>query len=468
MAEKTKTEAAKLQEQLIFKGKNGAEHLSRADIAAAFAYCEGYKAFMNSSKTEREAVRTAVALAEQNGFKPFDPGARYNPGDRVYSVNRGKAVILAVIGQRPVAEGVNIIASHVDVPRVDFKPRALYEEAQLGLFKTHYYGGIKKYQWTAIPLAIHGVAVKADGTPIDIVIGEDPADPVFCITDLLPHLAADQMKRTLSDGIKGEELNILAGTLMHGEEELQERVKLNLARLIYEKYGLTERELISADIEVVPAFPARDLGLDRSMVGAYGHDDRVCAYTSLTALLGQKDPQRTAIAVLADREEIGSEGATGLRAAYLRYFVADLAKHEGADEREVLRRSRCLSADVGAAFDPTFGDVNDKRNSAYLGYGVNIMKYVGSRGKAGTNEATAEYTAEVLALLDERGILWQVSELGSVDKGGGGTVAMYIANLDVDTIDIGVPVLSMHAPFEVVSKLDVHMAHRAFSAFWQS
>lgn len=369
------------------------------------------------------------------------------------------------MGTGSVEDGVNITAAHIDSPRLDLKPNPLYEEIELALFKTHYYGGIRKYQWTAIPLALHGVFVKKDGTVIDVNIGEDESDPKFVVNDLLPHLAAEQSKRTLADGIKGEELNILIGSHPLTDGEGSELVKLNILSILNEKYGVTEADFLSAELECVPAFKASDIGLDRSMIGAYGQDDRVCAYPALMAALNTEKPERTLVTILADKEEIGSDGNTGLNSAFLKYVVGDIAKNEGADVSRVLRASQCLSADVNAAMDPTFQDVMERRNAAFLNYGVVITKYTGARGKSSTSDASAEYVGKIRAMLDNANILWQTGELGKVDLGGGGTVAMYIANLGVDVVDLGIPVLSMHAPFETTSKLDIYMAYLAMKEF---
>lgn len=455
-----------LKEKLFLERKNGGLLLVDAELAKADAFCEDYKAFLDASKTEREAVEYTIALAEKNGFVPFEYKKRYQAGDRVYYNNRGKAVILATFGTEPIENGVMIAAAHIDSPRLDLKPRPLYEDNELALFKTHYYGGIKKYQWTVIPLALHGVICKKDGSKVTINIGEADTDPVFCVNDLLPHLATDQMKRTLNEGVKGEELNILVGSRPFKDDDASERVKLNILNILNQKYGITEGDFLSAELEAVPNYKARDLGFDRSMIAAYGHDDRVCAYTALMAAINCTNPAKTTVTVLADKEETGSEGNTGLQSSYLKYFIADLAEPFGVNGRTVLSHSKCLSADVNAAFDPTFADVNERNNCAYLNYGVVITKYTGARGKSGTSDASAEYAGEIRALLDSKNVVWQTGELGKVDQGGGGTVAAYIANLDVDVIDLGVPVLSMHAPYEVVSKIDVYMAYRAFFEFF--
>ncbi len=455
-----------LKETLLFSTKNGGETLDAAVLEQANNYANGYKAFLDASKTEREAVKTAVALAEQNGFVPFDRTKSLKAGDKVYVNNRDKALVLAVIGERPVAEGVSIAAAHIDSPRLDLKPNPLYEDSDLAYFDTHYYGGIKKYQWTATPLALHGVVVKKDGEKVELHIGDKAGDPVFCVTDLLPHLGQEQMKRPAAQVVKGEDLNILIGSLPLPAGEGSDLVKLHIMQLLNAQYGITESDFLSAEIEAVPAFGARDVGLDRSMVGAYGHDDRVCAYPALTALFEVKTPAYTAVTILADKEEIGSDGNTGMQSAFLPYFIEDLAAMQGVEGRHVLSNSLCLSADVNAAFDPIYPEVMVKPNSCQINRGVCITKYTGSRGKSDTSDASAEYMACIRNLLDEKQVLWQIGELGKVDAGGGGTVAKYIANLNVDTVDLGVPVLCMHAPFEIVSKIDVYMAHKAFAALF--
>jgi aspartyl aminopeptidase len=465
MSEKPKSQAEILKEALLMEPKNSGIRMSDEQIAEANRFSEDYKIFLDNAKTEREAVRYTVDMLEKAGYKPFDPAKKYNPGDKIYLNNRGHAVLFCAVGKRPLADGVRIIASHIDAPRIDLKQRPLYEESQLALMKTHYYGGVRKYQWVAIPLALHGTIVRKDGTSVDVAIGEAEGDPVFCINDLLPHLAADQSKRTLSEGVKGEELNVLIGSMPFRDDKASELVKLNIMRLLSEKYDIVEADFLSAELSLVPANKAKDVGFDRSMVGSYGHDDRVCAYTSLMATIETPDPEYTWINILADKEETGSNGNTGLDSRFLEYFVADLAKPHGFEGRTVLMKSKCLSADVCAACDPTFPDVHDKRNAAYLNYGACFMKFSGSRGKSSTNDATAEFMGEVRRVLDANDVIWQTSELGKVDHGGGGTVAMYISKLGVDVIDIGVPVLSMHAPFEVVSKCDVYHTYLACRAF---
>ena len=453
------------KEKLYLQKKNGGLVLSAEELQKADAFCEEYKNFLNSSKTEREAVHYAVARAEKLGFTPFDAGKAYKAGDKVYLNNRGKALILAVVGKKDLREGVHILAAHTDSPRLDLKQVPVYEDNEMGYLKTHYYGGIKKYQWVTIPLALHGVLVKNDGSVVTVRIGEDEGDPVFCITDLRPHLAADQMKRPAGELIRGEELNVVIGSRPFRDDDASERVKLNLLKLLFEKYGVTEADFLSAELELVPAFKASDVGLDRSFVGSYGQDDRVCAYTEMEAVFDCGVPDTTVMCIFADKEEIGSVGCTGMKSAFLRHFIEDLAAPYGIAGRTVLQHSQCLSADVSAAFDPTFPEVCERKNNAFVNYGVSICKYTGARGKSGSSDASAEFMGWVRKILDEGNVLWQTSELGKVDQGGGGTVAAYIAELDVDTIDVGVPVLSMHAPYEMTAKIDVYSAYRAFVVF---
>lgn len=465
MSEKTASE--KLKEELFYEPKSAWDRLDEQEIAAADRYCEGYRRFVDDSKTEREAVLTAIELAEAKGFRPFDRTQPLKAGDKVYYKNRGKALLMAVIGTRPITDGVSIAAAHIDSPRLDLKPNPLYEDHDLCYFDTHYYGGIKKYQWPTLPLALHGVIVRRDGTTVKVCVGEDEGDPVFCVTDLLPHLATAQMKKTMAEGIKGEDLNILIGSRPFCDDKGSELVKLNIMKLLHDKYGIVESDFLSAELEAVPAFGARDVGFDRSLIGAYGHDDRVCAYPAVTAILETEHPAYTAVTILADKEEIGSEGNTGMQSAFLKYFIADIAAAFGAEGRHVLSRSVCLSADVNVALDPMFMDVIEVRNCAKLNGGVVLTKYTGAKGKSDTNDASAELMGRIRSLMEDGDVVWQIGELGRVDAGGGGTVAKYIADLDVDTVDLGVPVLSMHAPFEVVAKLDVYMAHKAFAALLQ-
>lgn len=462
---KDKPSAKDLKKSLFSQKKHASLLIKDGEIKKADKFCEDYKKFLNQAKTEREAVEFAVKQLEENGFVKFSKNMKLSAGSKVYYNNRGKAIIASIIGTDPIEEGTRICAAHIDSPRLDLKQCPVYEADEIALFKTHYYGGIKKYQWTTIPLSLHGVIVKQDGTSVKINIGEDENDPVFCVTDLLPHLATEQMKRPATQIVKGEELNIVIGSRPFKSDSESELVKLNILKILNEKYGVTEDDFLSAELEAVPAFKAQDVGFDRSMIGSYGHDDRVCAYPALQAILKCKNPKKTSVVVLTDKEETGSDGNTGLVSSYLKYFIADLAEALGSDGRTVLSHSECMSADVNAGFDPTFPDVLEKKNASFLNYGVVVTKFTGARGKSGTSDASAEYVGRIRSLLNKNDVIWQTGELGKVDLGGGGTVAAYIANLNVDTIDVGVPVLSMHAPFEIVAKTDVYMAFRAFLVF---
>ncbi|MBR6745419.1 MAG: aminopeptidase [Clostridia bacterium] len=461
----TKSQAQLLKEQLFYKAQNTYNALSDEDISEAYDYAEGYKKYLDAGKIERECVKESIKMLEADGFTPYTFGMPVTAGGKYYYNNRGKGLSAFVIGTESIENGVYFAASHIDSPRVDLKAHPLYEADGLGYLKTHYYGGIKKYQWTAIPLALHGSVVKADGSVVDIVIGEDDSDPVFYIDDLLPHLAADQMKKPMKDAIAGEQLNILSGSKPF-ERNLPEGVKLNIMKILYDKYGMTEADFISAEIAAVPAFKARDVGFDRSLIGSYGHDDRVCAYPSLTALMAVKNPQHTIMAILADKEEVGSDGNTGMQSVMYFDVINDLARTFGVSDIVVRANSKCLSSDVNAAFDPNFPEVSERRKSCFVNNGVVITKYTGAKGKSGTNDASAEFAGYIRNLLDAKGIVWQTSELGKIDQGGGGTVAKYIAKHNIDVIDLGVPVLSMHAPYEVVSKTDVYMVHKALVAFF--
>ena len=460
--------AKELQKLLFNKKENGVDFMSEEELNACDDFCEGYKSFLFENKTEREVAAWAEETARQAGFVKFDEfGAPLKPGDKVYVANRGKAIILCVKGKRPINEGVRIAAAHIDSPRVDLKQCPVYEESSMAFFKTHYYGGIKKYQWVAIPLSLHGRICKNDGTYIDIKLGEKPGEPKFCMTDILPHLALEQYTRKPNELVKGEELNVLIGSRPFKDDEASEKVKLNILKLLYDKYSIVERDFLSAELELVPAFTVDDIGFDRSMIGGYGHDDRVCAYPAFEAILDiDEAPEYTVLTVLTDKEEIGSDGNTGLNSSYMKYFIEDLARLEGFEGRDVLRHSKCLSADVNAAYDPTWSFAYEKNNASFINNGVCVTKFTGSHGKSSTSDASAEFVSWVKALLESNGVLWQSGELGKVDGGGGGTVAMYVANLDVDTIDVGVPVLSMHAPYEIVSKIDVYMAYKAFLTFF--
>lgn len=461
-----KTAGELLADKLLSNKKNGILRISDNELDKADAFCEGYKTFLDNAKTEREAAAQTVILAEKAGFKPYEAGKKYAAGEKIYFVNREKAVILTVMGKRSLEDGVRLAAAHIDSPRLDLKQNPLYEDKELCLFKTHYYGGIKKYQWTTVPMSLHGVVVKGNDEKVTVRIGEDQGDPVFCVTDILPHLADSQMKRPAPQIIKGEELNLLIGSRPFKDDKVSNKVKLNIMSLLFDKYGIVEDDFVSAELEAVPAFKASDVGFDRSMVGAYGQDDRVCAYTALQAILDCNDPEYTCMTVLTDKEETGSDGNTGLNSSYLPYFIADLAKQYGIDGRTVISASECLSADVNAAVDPTFIEPFEIRNASQINYGVVATKFTGSRGKSGTSDASAEFVGRIRNLFDAHDVIWQTGELGKVDSGGGGTVAQYIANLNFDVIDVGVPVLSMHAPFEITSKLDTYMAYKAFSVFF--
>ena len=441
------------------------------DKQAVFDFCEGYKKFLNNSKTERESVISAVKLAEKRGFAPLSSFSSLKPGDKVYSINKEKEILLAIIGTEPIENGVRIVGSHIDAPRLDLKPNPLYEDSEMAFFKTHYYGGIKKYQWTAVPMAIHGVVVKESGERVDIKVGDEGDDVTFVITDLLPHLAGDQMKKSASEVIDGENLNLLIGSMPSEDKEEKERVKANILAILNEKYGICEEDFLSAELEIVPAANAKDLGFDRSLIGSYAHDDRVCSYPNLMALLDTEECRRTAVCLLTDKEEVGSMGNTGAKSNFLKLMLMELMQKtdKKAGQLELLRcldRSMCLSADVNAAFDPNYASAYDKRNAGKINYGITVSKYTGARGKGGSSDASAELMAKIRFLLNKNNVLWHVAELGKVDGGGGGTIAQYVANLGVDTVDCGVSVLSMHAPFEVVSKLDVYMTYRAFNVFF--
>ncbi|WP_200814946.1 aminopeptidase [Scatolibacter rhodanostii] len=465
MAKKNESKSESLPKELLLERKNGFHKISDKDMEKATAFCETYKEFLNAAKTERESVDYVIKHAEKHGFVAFDSQTAYQPGDKVYYNNRGKAICLAVIGSDGCKDGVRILAAHIDSPRLDLKPIPLYESNELALLKTHYYGGIKKYQWTTIPLSMHGKIVKRDGSEVTVNIGEKEGDPQFCITDILPHLGKDQAAKKLGEAIEGESLNILAGSLPVDRQDGEKLYKLNVLKILNKQYGVIEEDLISAEIEFVPAFKAADVGFDRSMVGAYGHDDRVCAYSSIEAIFNCKKPKQTVVTVLADKEEVGSNGNTGLASNFLSYFITDLAEKEGFEGRHVLSKSTCLSADVTAAYDPTYASAYEIGNSTFINHGVALAKYTGSRGKSGCNDSSAEFLGKVRKVFNDHDILWQIGELGKVDQGGGGTVAFTVSALNADVIDVGVPVLSMHAPWEVVSKIDVYMAYKGFKAF---
>ena len=452
-----------LREKLFYEQKNGYDLIRTEERLALEEYCRSYMAFLNNSRTEREAVSNAIAEAEACGFVPYVPGMALKAGDKVYQNNRGKALMLAVIGRKPLSEGSVIAGAHVDAPRVDLKQVTMYETDELCYFKTHYYGGIKKYQWVTIPLELHGVVALKTGETVDVVIGRDPEDPRFVITDLLPHLAQDQMKKTMAEGITGEGLNILIGSVPYADEG-KDRVKLAVLSLLNDTYGITEEDFLSAELVAVPAFDVTEVGLDRSLIGGYGHDDRVCAYAELKAIFDVKDPERTCVCILADKEEIGSEGVSGMQSEAFDCFMADLCESQGVALRRCFEKSFCLSADVTNAYDPNFPEVSEKRSESKVNYGMGICKFTGARGKSGTSDASAEIVAYLRRLYEREGVVWQMAELGKVDQGGGGTIAKFMAKRNIDTIDAGVPVLSMHAPFEVVGKFDCYMTYKGVLA----
>ncbi len=451
---------SELREKLFFEQKNGYDLIGTDERIKVEQYCQEYMDFLDNSRMEREAVRNAVALAKEHGFVEFVPGMDIKPGMKLYKNNRGKALMLAAIGKRPLSEGAVIAGAHVDSPRLDLKQVTMYESDEMCYFKTHYYGGIKKYQWVTIPLELHGAVVLKSGEVINVVIGREPGEPKFVITDLLPHLAADQMKKTMAEGFTGEGLNILIGSAPYADDG-KDRVKLAVMSLLNDMYGITEEDFLSAELAAVPAFDVCEIGLDRSLIGGYGHDDRVCAFAELKAIFDVEAPENTCVCILADKEETGSDGVTGMQSAAFDCFMEDLCAAQGAELRRCYEKSFCISADVTNAYDPLYPDVSEKRSDAKINYGVGICKFTGARGKSGTSDASAEVVAYLRRLFAENNVIWQLAELGKVDQGGGGTIAKFMANRNIDTIDAGVPVLSMHAPFEVVAKLDCYMTYKA-------
>ncbi len=477
MAEQDKSKAQQIFDDLKYEVKNGWEVISEDERKKVFQFNEGYKSFLDIGKTEREGIERSIELAHENGFISIEEviknGTKLKHGDKVYAVNRSKGIILSVIGKKSLELGAKIIGAHIDAPRIDLKPNPVYEDSGIVLLKTHYYGGIKKYQWTALPLSIHGVVIKSDGEKVKVTIGEEENDPIFCITDLLPHLATEQMQKKMSEAITGEGLNVIFGSIPYEDDKIKEKAKLNILNILNEKYGIKEEDFISAELEVVPAFKAKDVGLDRSLVGAYGQDDRVCSYTALRAILECENPEMTAVCLLVDKEEIGSMGNTGMQSRFFENIMAEICSLTGDSAnidlllRRCLAASKCLSADVNAAVDPNFEGIHDKRNAPYINNGVVITKYTGSRGKAGSSDAHAEFVGEIRRLFNENSIVWQTGELGKVDLGGGGTIAQFVANLGMDVVDCGVPLLSMHSPLEIAAKMDVYMAYRAYGAFFR-
>ena len=454
-----------LRESLLAAPKNGYARITKEQRAEMEDYCKGYMAFMDACKTEREATAWAVAEAEKYGFKPFTPGMAVKPGDKIYYNNRDKAIALAVIGSESLACGANICAAHVDSPRMDLKPNPLYEDSEIAYFKTHYYGGIKKYQWVTVPLALHGVVYRKDGSLVTVTIGEDDNDPVLMVSDLLIHLSADQMQKPAGKVIAGEQLNVILGTEPL-EGEGSELVKLNVMKFLNEKYGLIESDFLSAELTIVPAGRCREVGFDRSLMSAYGHDDRACAYAELFSLFRIPTPRKTAVCILADKEEIGSVGISGMQSQYFEHFMGGLCDGQGVKLEDCFANSFCLSADVSNAYDPNFAETCDRRNNSQLNYGVSICKYTGSRGKGGASDASAEAMGHIRTTFENAGVIWQIATLGKVDQGGGGTVAAYMANRNIVTVDAGVPVLSMHAPLELVSKLDCYETMLACEAIY--
>ena len=460
-----------LKDKLFDKKECGWKEMPENEKKQAFELSDRYMEFLNRSKTEREFVKSAKELADSNGFKDLIEFENLKPGDKIYFVNRDKSMYLAVIGSEPIETGMHVIGSHVDSPRLDLKPNPIYEDTGMCYLKTHYYGGIKKYQWTTIPLSIHGVICKPDGEKIEVRIGEDDEDPIFTITDLLPHLAQDQMQKKLATGIDGENLNLLVGSIPLEEKECTEQVKLNILNILNEKYGITEVDFNSSEIELVPAFKARSLGFDRSMVAAYGQDDKICAYTSLAAIMEINNPKVTSVCILADKEEIGSMGNTGMESHMFDFFVSEMLNKLGINKPNLIEKTysctKMLSSDVDAGFDPLYASVSDKHNAGFLGKGISLNKYTGARGKAGASDANAEYVAWIRNLCEKNNIKYQLAELGKVDIGGGGTIALILANKGMDVIDCGVPLLSMHSPYEVTSKFDIYSAYKTYKAFWE-
>ena len=462
-----------LKKKLFRNQKTGWEEISEEEKQEIEKISKSYMDFLNRAKTEREFIKEAKKLADENGYRDIMEFETLKTGDKVYFINRKKSMYLAVIGENSIEnDGLHIIGSHVDSPRLDLKPNPLYEDGGLAYFKTHYYGGIKKYQWTTIPLSMHGVIVKTNGDTIEINIGENEEDPIFTITDLLPHLAQEQMEKKLKNGIDGEDLSLLIGSipLTDGDKKIPEGVKLNILNILNKKYGIIEQDLASAEIELVPAFKARTMGLDESMVAAYGQDDKICAYTSLHAMMELERVKNTAVCILSDKEEIGSMGNTGMESHMFDFFISEILNKLGINKPNLLDKvfcfSKMLSSDVDAGFDPLYASVSDKTNAGFMGKGISLNKYTGSRGKSGASDANAEYVAWIRNILEKHNIRYQVAELGKVDIGGGGTIAYIIANKGADVIDCGVPVLSMHAPYEVTSKFDIYSAYKAYKAFW--
>ena len=459
-----------LEKKLFRQRENGWETVDTRKKEAIFNFSKDYMNFLNKAKTEREFIVEATKMANENGYKDISEFEKLQPGDKVYFINREKSMYLAIIGTENIENGIHIIGSHVDSPRLDLKPNPLYEDSELAYLKTHYYGGIKKYQWTTIPLSIHGVIVKPNGDKITVNIGEDENDPIFTITDLLPHLAQEQMEKKLKNGIDGEDLNLLVGSIPYRDENAKEKVKLNILNILNQKYGIIEADFQSSELEIIPAFKARSLGFDSGLIAAYGQDDKVCAYTSLAAMMTLENVKNTAVCILSDKEEIGSMGNTGMESHVFDFFISEILNKLNVNKPNMLDKvfcfSKMLSSDVDAGFDPIYASVSDKLNAGFVGKGISLNKYTGARGKSGASDANAEYVAWVRNVLEKNDIRYQIAELGKVDIGGGGTIAYILANKGVDVIDCGVPVLSMHAPYEVTSKFDIYSAYETYKAFW--
>ena len=457
---------SELRDRLFYDQKNGYDLLNMEERIELEHYAKAYMMFLNECRTERESVRNAIRMARECGFTEYIPGMTVKAGDKVYMNNRGKTLMLAVIGKKPLSEGCVIAGAHIDSPRLDLKQLPIYEQEELCYFKTHYYGGIKKYQWVTIPLELHGSVALKSGEVVDIVIGREPDEPKFVITDLLPHLSQDQMKKTMAEGITGEGLNILIGSTPY-DDDGKDRVKLAVISILNDMYGITEEDFLSAELTAVPAFDVCEVGLDRSLIGGYGHDDRVCAFAELRAILDLQDPERTCVCILTDKEEIGSEGVSGMQSAAFDCFMEDLCEGQHVPLRRCFEKSFCLSSDVANAYDPLYPEVSEKRNGSKVNYGLAICKYTGIRGKANSSDASAEIIGYLRHLFEREHVIWQMGELGKVDQGGGGTIARFMARRNIDTIDAGVPVLSMHAPFEVVGKLDCYMTYKGILAAYR-
>lgn len=472
-----KTEGKGLQEKLTHSWKNAWEVFNENEIEEVFETSEEYKKFLDRCKTERESADEIIRSAKNKGYisinQIIEDKRSIVPGMKIYAANKNKAVVLLVIGKEELEKGMNIVGSHIDAPRIDLKQFPLYEDSELALLKTHYYGGIKKYQWVALPLALHGIVIKRNGEKVNVVIGEDEKDPVFFITDLLPHLAKDQMGKKMDEGITGEGLNVLFGSIPYNEKELSDKVKLNVLKILNEKYGMLEEDFTSAEFEIVPAGKSRDVGIDRSMVGGYGQDDRACAFTALKAILNVENPNKTAVALFVDKEEIGSVGNTGMESMFFENVVSELialleTSYNELTVKRALANSKVLSADTLAGFDPNYPEVLDKRNSPFIGKGVTLVKYTGVRGKGGSNDANSEYLGEIRKLFNDNNIIWQMGELGKVDQGGGGTIAFILARYGMEVVDCGVPLLSVHAPYEVSSKADIYMTYKGYKVFFEA